>query len=594
MEHVEQGQEGRVGVYICHCGGNISDVVDVKRAMEMLREESSAAVVRDYPFMCSDPGQGLIIEDIKRNAIDRVVVAACSPALHELTFRNALGRAGLNPYLYEHVNIREQVSWVHKEAHEKATEKAVRLIRAGIEKVMLQDPLHAIQVNAEPSVLVIGAGVAGMQSALSLARRGLKVTIIEKEASPGGHLKELRSLFPTGDDAAVLIDRLTGEIRGEENITLLLDSQVAEIGGYVGNFSVKTDTGRELRAGALIVATGFRHYRPFEGELGFHAGSPHVVTLPEFIRNMPESPSREGCLTYEGRLVRNLAFVHCVGSMQRDGIHRAQPDGHLNDYCSRYCCGAVLHTINRVLDHYPATQIYDIHRDMRTYARGHEQYYEDAAKKGALFFRYADDSLPVIAVRQGSCAISLRDMLTWGEEVLISADLVVLATAMMPGEHGVLVDSLKLPLGTDRFLLEVHPKLRPVELANNGVFVAGACQGPMTIPEACASAEAASVKASILLSSPTITIDPFVARVDERLCDGCGLCALECSYRDALVLADRELEGISVKRASVNPAVCVGCGACAAVCPHRAIAVAGWTLDQFDAMIDAITAPIAR
>jgi heterodisulfide reductase subunit A2 len=587
-------QEVRVGIYLCHCGGNISDVVDMKSAAEALRKSYPTAVIRDYTFMCSDPGQGLIIDDIKKSTINRVVVAACAPALHELTFRNALQRAGMNPFLYEHVNIREQVSWVHKESHEKATEKAVRLIRAGIEKVILQDPLYSIQVNAEPHIVVVGGGIAGMRASISLANRGLKVTLIEKEGMLGGHILDVHTLFPTGDDASSLINGLANEVSAHENITLLLNTRVAEIGGYVGNFTVKTDSGTAVRAGALIVATGFEHYRPFDGELGFHEGSRHIVTLPEFLRNFPVTPAASEVFTYRERPVRSLAFIHCVGSMQREGIHKPQADGHANEYCSRYCCGAILHTITMVLDRYPAVQVYDIYRDIRTYARGHEQYYEDAAKKGALFFRYADDALPAVAVRQGSCEISLNDILTWGEEVVIPADLVVLATGMMPGDTAALVDSLKLPLGTDRFLQEVHPKLRPVELANNGVFVAGTCQGPMTIPEACAAAEAAAVKASILLSSPTISLDPFVARVDERLCDGCGLCVSECGYKDALILEERMIDGAVVKRANVNAAVCVGCGACAAVCPHRALSVAGWTLDQFDAMIDAITAPIVR
>ncbi|MDQ7826374.1 MAG: FAD-dependent oxidoreductase [Candidatus Eremiobacteraeota bacterium] len=587
----EKAGTPRVGVYLCHCGGNISDVVDIEGARNLLLKNSPAATVKDYPFMCSDPGQGLIIEDIRKNGIDRVVVAACSPALHELTFRNALQRAGLNAYLYEHVNIREQVSWVHKEHKDKATEKAVRLIRAGIEKVMRHDPLTVIQVNAEHHAVVIGAGPAGMKAALSLADRGIGVTLIEKDETPGGHLKELATVFPTAEEASVLLERFKAQVASRENISLLCGTRVTDIDGYVGNFTVKTDKGHVVKAGVIIIATGFRHYSPYGGEMAFQEASATVVTLPAFIKGLSEVSGRDGTPVFAGRVIKSIAFIHCVGSMQREGLHQPGPEGRLNDYCSRYCCAAVLHSINDLLDRFPSVQVYDVYKDIRTYGRGQEQYYEDASKKGVLFFRCSQDMDPSVTLKDGSCEISLKDVLTWNEEVVFQADLVVLATGMMPGELPELVDSLKLPLGSDGFLQEVHPKLRPVELANSGVFIAGTCQGPMTVPEACAAAEAAAVKASILLSSPMISLDPFVAEVDKELCTGCGLCMGECSYKGALALTE---DDSGKKHARVNPALCKGCGACAAVCPHRAIAVAGWTLDQFDAMIDAITATINR
>ncbi|MCX7800514.1 MAG: FAD-dependent oxidoreductase [Fimbriimonadales bacterium] len=588
-------EEIRVGVYVCHCGGNISDVVDVAKVVEEVGRHPSVEVSKHFPFLCSDPGQQLILEDIRRNGVNRVVVSACSPFLHETTFRKALQRAGLNPYLYEHVNVREQVSWVHKAKRESATEKAIRLTLAGVEKVARQDPLEAIRVQAEPHVVVIGAGIAGMRAAVSAARRGLRVTLIEKSDRTGGRLNELATLYPDNESARAVVDDLTQMVVGDGNIDLCLNSRLTMVDGYVGSFTVGFETRgpegpilRQVRAGAIILATGFRHYEPFEGELGY-GQSPDVMTLPEFNRALESTPPGD-LPTFGGRRVRHVAFVHCVGSRQIEGVHRPQPDGRVNDYCSRVCCTAALHSIHRLMDKHPGVRVFDVYRDIRTYGRGHEDLYEKASKRGVLFFRHTEENQPTVELQASQNGhpphrIRVRDVLTWNEEVEIPVDLVVLATGMMPSDIGGIVQTMKLPVGSDRFLQEVHPKLRPVEVANNGVFLAGTCQGPMDAVEAVAAGEAAAVKASILLSKGVIEMDPFVARVREERCDGCALCLNECEYRGALAMAE-SADGRKVAR--VNPALCAGCGACAAVCEPRAIEVAGWSLDQFDAMVDAL------
>jgi heterodisulfide reductase subunit A len=357
----------------------------------------------------------------------------------------------------------------------------------------------------------------------------------------------------------------------------------------VGNFTVRFRCSggdiEEVKAGALVLATGYDHYQPRTGELGY-GESPAVVTLPDFQRLLASAPAAG--LQVDGKPIHSVAFVHCVGSRQTEGVDPPAPDGKINDYCSRVCCTAAMYTINQALDRFPDLQIYDLYRDIRTYGRGQEEYYESASKRGALFFRFTPDS-PVrftAANGNGSNSLTLVDTLTWGEELTIPTDLVVLVTGMVPRDISNLVGMLKLPVGADRFLQEVHPKLRPVELANNGIVVAGACQGPMDIMESCAAAEAAAVKVSILLANPTINLDPFVARVNEERCDGCEKCLAECSYTGALTMVERE-GGRRV--VSVNPAVCAGCGACVAVCPPRALDLAGWSLDQFDAMVDAIS-----
>lgn len=585
----EATEDVRVGVYVCHCGGNISDVVDVKALAALTAEYPHVAVAKEYPFMCSDPGQALIIEDIRANRVNRVVVASCSPTLHETTFRRALQRGGLNPYLYEQVNIREQVSWVHKDDPAAATRKALALIKAGVEKVARQDPLVALRVKAEHRVAVIGGGPAGMTAALALARMGMPVDLFEKGPALGGRLLEMGRVFPTEEGAAALARELAAGISANPSIRVHLDCEINRVDGYVGNFDVQAVEGGQavkVKAGALILATGFGHYRPSEGEFGFGT-SPWVVTLPEFQGALAGLPPGE-VLRWEGREVRNLAFLHCVGSRQVEGVNPPQADGKVNDYCSRVCCTATLHAANQVLDRFPQTRVYDFYKDIRTYGRGHETYYEQASRKGTLFFRYTDEAPPQYRVEGGQAFLKAKDVLTWNEEVEVPVDLLVLSTGMMPRDIKGLVESLKLPVGADRFLQEAHPKLRPVEVANNGIFLAGTCQAPMTLDESCAAAGAAAAKASQLLSSPEISLDPFVVELRAELCNGCGKCLEECSYRGALTLVAKTGQDRDEKIVAVNPALCKGCGACVAVCEPRALDIAGWELGQFEAMADVI------
>lgn len=597
MEHSENHNLGeatedvRVGVYVCHCGGNISDVVDVKALAALTAGYPHVAVAKEYPFLCSDPGQALIIDDIQARRVNRVVVASCSPTLHETTFRRALQRGGLNPYLYEQVNIREQVSWVHKDDPVAATRKSLALIRAGVEKVVRQNPLEALRVRAERRVAVIGGGPAGMTAALALARLGLPVDLFEKGPSLGGRLLEMGRLFPTEEEAADLARELAAGVSTTPSIRVRLDCQIKRVDGYVGNFDVHAVEGGQsvkVKAGALILATGFGHYRPAEGEFGFGT-TPRVVTLPEFQGALAGLP-RDKVLRWEGREVRHLAFLHCVGSRQVEGVNPPQADGKVNDYCSRVCCTAALHAANQVLDRFPQTRVYDFYKDIRTYGRGHEAYYEQASRKGTLFFRYTDEAPPVVRVEGGRASLKVKDVLTWNEEVEVPVDLLVLSTGMVPRDMKGLVESLKLPVGVDRFLQEAHPKLRPVEVANNGIFLAGTCQAPMTLDESCAAAGAAASKAAQLLSGAEISLDPFVVEVREKLCNGCGKCLEECSYPGALTLVPKAGSASGEKIVAVNPALCKGCGACVAVCEPRALDIAGWELGQFEAMTDVIAA----
>jgi heterodisulfide reductase subunit A len=582
----------RVGVYVCHCGGNISDVVNTAEVAEAMKKNPHVKVAKDFVFMCSDPGQKLIIDDILENGINRVVVSACSPTLHELTFRKALERAGLNPYLFEHINVREQVSWVHKGYHNDATQKAIRLTMAGVEKVILQDPLLPNSVPAEDRVLVIGAGVSGLRAAIASAGAGLNVTVVERAEKAGGRVPDLGVIYPSNGTGAEIVNALLEDVKKYPAITLLLHSEIDVIEGFVGNFTARirniaNGETTAVRAGAIILATGYDNYVPAEGEFGFNQ-SPDVITLPDFLNLIQSQNKGAREFVHNGKTIRNIGFIHCVGSRQVEGIHPPQKDGKVNDYCSRVCCTATLNAIHLMLDRFPDINVYDLYRDIRTYGHGHEDYYDRASQRGVLFFRYTEDGLPeFVADKSGRGGLlNFTDTLSYNEDVSIPVDMVVLATGIMPRDISNIISMLKLPVGADRFLQEVHPKLRPVELANQGVLIAGTCQSPMDIGESISAASATATRAKILLSHPTIELDPFVARVDENRCDGCALCLDECEYSGALTMTEIDGE----RKAVVNPAICTGCGACAAVCPPRAIQVAGWTIDQFDAMVDAITA----
>jgi heterodisulfide reductase subunit A len=629
-KHPDPAPGGKVGVYVCHCGGNISDEVDVEKVCEQARKVPGVVVARANMFMCSDPGQELIIEDLKSGLVDRVVVASCSPSLHETTFRQALARAGVNPYVYEHANLREQVSWVHH--GEAATEKATRLVAAAAAKAGMLQPLDPIRVEVKRQAVVIGGGVAGLKSALELAERGLAVVLVEKSPFLGGQVAQLDRLAPWGETASGIIGELAGAVMQHRAITVYTCAQVEGFEGYIGNFKLKvvrqppegaayagrlerlSQSGRglgefvpfvgvmpaaipesrgeiDLNAGVIVLATGFRPYRPRQGEYGYQ-DFPQVVTLPELIRLMAEAPPGGDTLTLNGRPIRRVAMIHCVGSRQIPGIHAENEGGYLNEYCSRTCCTATLYAAQGIRDHYPQTRVFDFYRDIRTYGRGQEELYTQAAQNRVLFFRFEAGEEPQVLRNpdpQGPrLLVKVKDVLTFGEELEVPVDLVVLAVGQEPNHIADLVEKLKIPVGADRFLQEVHPKLRPVEVAVAGIFLAGTCQAPFDVGETCAAAGAAAVKAAAILTRGFVALDPFVAEVDLSKCTGTGACVEACLAPGALSLVDLEVEGRKVRRAQVNPALCLGCGACVAVCPENAINVQGWTLKQYEAMVDMI------
>ena len=628
----EMEPENKIGVYVCQCGGNISDHVDVEKVCQGASKIPGVVVARENMFMCSDPGQDLIIEDLKSGTVDRVVVASCAPDLHELTFRNAVSRAGKNPYIYEHVNIREQVSWVHH--GDAATEKASRLVAAATAKAKELQPLEPIRVEAKQHAVVIGGGISGMKAAKDLAERGIGVTLLEKSPFLGGRTAQLDRLAPTGEKASDIITELAREVLNDPAIEVYTNAEVTDSEGYVGNFKLRfqkrppdspedldkikemVESGKEfgefislvgicpgkipekseeytVEAGVILLATGFRPYSPRNGEYGF-GDFEQVLTLPEFIKIIARSRRNGDLLEIDGKKIKSVALIHCVGSRQIPGIHEEDETGYLNEYCSRTCCTATLQAANTVRESYPGTRVFDFYRDIRTYGRGQEELYERASENRILFLRYEPAEAPVVERNNGSngypLSVKVNDTLTFGEEVEVPVDLVVLAVGMEPNNVSKLVEMMKLPVGADRFLQEVHPKLRPVESSVAGILLAGTCQSPMDTGEACNGASSAAVKASSLLGRGYVELDPFVAEVDLEKCTGTGACVEACLREEALSLVEMEIDGEKVRRAEVNPALCSGCGACVAVCPENAINVKGWTLKQYEAMVDMIVA----
>jgi len=586
-----------IGVYICYCGGNISDHVDVEEVRNRVEKMPGVAVARTEMFMCSDPGQEMIIEDLKSGKIDRVVVASCAPSLHETTFRDAIKRAGSNPFIYEHANIREQVSWVHH--GDTATDKASVLIASATAKAKLLKPLEPIRVEAKKHTTIIGGGVAGIKTALDIAQKGIEVTLIEKAPILGGQLNKLGRLAPFGEKASDILQELLEQILNHKGITIHTDCKIEDVTGYVGNFSLDIVTKPDnnninkkitIDTGAIVMATGSVSYTPFDGEYGFGRHK-EVITLKDLIHILKENKSSGTALEVNGKRIKNMVMIHCVGSRQIPGIHHPKENGQLNEYCSRTCCAAMLNASNQIRANFPETGIYEMYRDIRTYGRGQEELYNQASKNKVVFMRYDADAQPEITLGSSSdypLLVKIKDSLTFNEQMEVPADLVVLATGIEPDDVSDLASMMKLPIGTDKFLLEVHPKLRPVEFPITGVFLAGTCQAPMDVGEACNAAGAAAVKASALLSKNYIELDPFVAQVDTDRCQGHGACVEACLKEGALELIEVNIEGKIHKKAQITAAMCLGCGACAAVCPEKAIDINGWALKQYEDMVDAI------
>lgn len=565
----------KLGVVVCQCGGNIGDYVDTEKVREQIGKEADVVYTQVQMFACSDAAQQATIQEIREKKLDGIVVCSCSPKLHTATFRAMAQRAGLNPFEYTQVNIREQCSWAHTHDKSAATEKALSLVRAGVAKTALSEPLERMRVDTVAQALVIGAGVAGLRAALALSDMGISVHLIEKAPTAGGHVARWGKTFPNDKSGHDLVSTLLESVRHRENITLYLGTELVEKSGRVGEFSVKIRTPNHeqisLTVGSIVVATGFDPYSPAPGEFGY--GLDGVVTLPEFKEFLATNPAR---LDYHGKEVRTIAYIYCVGSRQ------GGEEGTARSYCSRYCCSATSHMATTVSGIDPRVHQFHLFRDVRTYGK-YESLYERALEKGSVFLRYGEEEPPTVSADDRGLLLKVKDRLMAGAEVEIRPDLIVLVTGMVPRPNAELTQALKLPVGKDGFFHEVHVKLRPVETVVDGVFLAGATQGPKNISESVTSSMAAVSKTGALLLKGYVDLDPLVAEVDPTLCTWCDACVPACPYE-----AIESVEYGDKRVARINGILCKGEGACVPVCPKQAVSVRGYTNAQITAMIDAL------
>ncbi len=635
----------KVGVYICHCGINIASTVDVEAVEEYALKLPNVKVARTYSYMCSDPGQALIKEDIKEQGLNRIVVASCSPRMHEPTFRKTIEGAGINPYFLEMANIREQCSWVHEDPKE-ATAKAKKLVAASVAKVRLLEALESKEVDAEPATLIIGAGIAGIQAALDIADAGFKVYLVEKTPSVGGRMAQLDKTFPTLDCSACILTPKMVDCASHPNIELLSYSEVDEIGGYIGNFDVKVrkkaryvdfdkctgcgdcakecrvadrfpnefDMGMgkrsavylpfpqavpakytidpesclyltkgkcgkgpkcqevcgvgaidfeqedeivEFKVGAVIVATGFDPFDPSRKPEYGYDNYPNVITGMEMERLVSASGPTGGKVMIsngeEEIEPKEVAFIKCVGS--RDASVG-------NEYCSRVCCMYTAKQAHLIREKLPDANIRIYYMDVRAFGKGYEEFYDRVRRENV---RYIRGNPSEIFKKGNKLVVKVEDTLT-ATPLEDEVDMVVLGVGLEPrAEMREIMDLLRLSQSTDRFFLEAHPKLGPVDTATDGVFIAGCCQGPKDIPDTVAQAKGAAASAMIPMARGKVMISAQVAEVNEATCRGCSFCVEICPY-SAIEMVTVNRFGHELEVARVNEALCKGCGSCSAAC----------------------------
>lgn len=555
VEPIQDIETPRVGVFVCHCGSNIAGVVDVERVVEFAKTLPDVVYATHQMFSCAGNTQKEIEETIRRERINRVVVAACSPRTHEAIFRGVLQRAGLNPYLLEMANIRNLDSWVHKADREAATIKAMDMVWMAVEKARRLTPGEPSQLPLTQRALVIGGGIAGMTAAVALARQGFETHLVERSHELGGLLNQLDELSPSGLKARELVEAKKRELF-QSGVRVHLGKEIETIGGVVGNFQARLSDGTTLQVGAIVMATGAEPYRPTEFGYGSH---PRVITNLEL-----EAMLQRGAVEAE-----RITFVSCVGSRQ----------GNMG--CSRYCCASMIGQALRLRRMGKKVRV--LYRDIRTYSRNAEELYEQAMREGVQFFRYDPDRPPQEAITFEDGHVIFYDHLLQSY-LRLPTDLLVLVVGLRPAVDG-LAEQLRLSRSEDGFLMELHPKLGPAETATQGIYLAGTAQGPKDVREAIAQGLAAAAKAGALLARGVIEKEPLTARVDLEKCIGCMRCVKVCPFN-----AIEPTGPVKVGKVRILEAACMGCGTCAAECPTDAIIMPFFTKEQILAQIDAALA----
>ena len=566
--------EPRTGVFICNCGTNIADVIDVEAVRAFALTLPGVTVARTYRYVCSKPGQEMIVKDIKEQGLDRVVVAACSPRMHEKTFRKACQAAGLNPSMLEMANIREQCAWPHVHGL-AATEKALALTRAAIFRVRRHEPLEGLTAEMCPTTLVLGGGIAGMTAALELADGGHPVVLVEKAERLGGNLARVDLTAPYLDSARDLITERITRVQGSSKIKLMLRSQLKSLTGFVGNFDAEivTDDGGKATAklGNVIVATG---YKEFDAARVTHFGYgklPNVITSFE-LEKMVSAGRIE---TREGRKPQYAAIIHCVGSRSAE----------FHGYCSRVCCMTAIKYAHEIKSAVPSCHVLDIYIDMHAFGKGCEDFYKRGSEAKTMFLMFGKNDYPFIrkaGPRDDCDMLIVMDEKLSGKRIEIPADLVILMVGMEAREDSAEVCRLvNISQDKDGWFIESHPKLDPVATTTDGIYIAGTCAAPKDIPDTVAQARAAAARIMGRIAKGKIEIEAVFAEVDEDFCSGCRMCNELCPY-SAIEYDDEK------KRSHVISALCKACGACVAACPSGAIKARHFTDQQIFAQIEGV------
>ena len=554
-------EEPRIGVFVCHCGINIGGVVNVPAVVEYAKTLPNVVYAEANLYTCSQDTQKLIVEKIKQNKLNRVIVASCTPRTHEQLFRETVQEAGLNQYLFEMTNIRDQCSWVHMHEPKEATKKARDLVRSVVAKAKLMKPLEKPLINITPVALVIGGGVSGMTAALELSKQGFQVHLVEKEKELGGHMRTIQYLLEREDDPKKKLDALVKAVMENDKIQVYTCAEVVDVYGFVGNFKskIRQQNGKEkeVEHGVVIVATGAVEYKPTEYLYG---KDPRIMTQHELEQEIANGKFR----------AKNVVMIQCVGARNEE-----RPN------CSRICCGQAVKNALKIKESNPETEVYILYKDLRAYGFK-EDYYRDAAMKGVIFVNYDDERKPQVTNENGKLKVTFWEPVI-KEEVDVEPDVVVLSAATIPNPGNKHVaEMLKVPLTKDGSFLEAHMKLRPVDFATEGVFLCGMAHSPKYVDESIAQACAAAARATTILSRDKLEMEGIIANVNEDLCSGCRIREYLCPY-GAVEMKGKEGKPI----AHMIEALCKGCGACGTACPTKAITMGHFTTEEILAQVKA-------
>jgi heterodisulfide reductase subunit A len=571
-----ENNEARIGVFVCHCGHNIAGTVDVKDVAEMASKLPGVVFSTDEMFMCSDAGQILIKEKIAEHNLNRVVVASCSPRMHEPTFRRVVEEAGMNRYLFDQVNLREHVSWCHMREPELATEKAKDLVRMSVARAAKLENLPVKKVPVLPTTLVVGGGIAGLRTTLDIAERGFDVILVEKASELGGNVVSWTHLFPSDQSGVDVIVPLVKAVKKHKRVKVLVNSKVSAFEGYIGNFGVtvknlETEKEKKFEVGAVVVTTGFEPFKP-EGYYSY-GESPDILTLAE-LQKLP--PSDTLLVPSTGKPVKKLVFIGCVGSRE-PGVK-----GH--EHCSRHCCSATAKAAGDLRDRVDEALV--LYQDIRTYGSGHEELHRLARRKHVIYSKFPKDNKPEVTVKNGKIKIRWFDVLA-GENLEFEPDMIVLSTAMIPPDDVEQTSHMfSLTRSGDGFFNPEHIKLAPLTTHTAGVMIAGAAQAAKNASESVIDASGAAAKAVGLMAQGEVEIESTVAHVLPELCSSCHTCLTACPY-NAITMDEEHNPPVAV----VTEAKCHSCGTCAAACPSSAIVMYHSTDDQILTMVEAFLCP---